>query len=95
MRRLEASAEDELAPSYFNGFELPPSDLEFDDDEFDKQDISVSMENSIGLDEDKDSGDIEEELSMKLVTKRSNCNNVNVLNVIMLKIFFFSLIVTK
>ena len=69
MRTLEVFPEDEFPPSYFNGFVLQLSDLELDEDEFDKQDISGSIENSKRLEDDNDPGDIDEEFSKKLGTE--------------------------
>ena len=67
MRTLDDFPElDEFPPSYFNGFELLLSDLELDEDEFDKQDISGSIANSKGLEDDNDPGDIDNEFSKKL-----------------------------
>jgi hypothetical protein len=62
---LEVLPEDEDIPaSYFDGWETPLSGFELDDEEFDKQDISVSIENSIRL--EFDPGDTDEGVSKKL-----------------------------
>ena len=63
---MEDFPEVEFPPSYFASFEL--SDLEFVKGEFDKQDISESIESSIWPDDDIDSVDVIEEMSDEVGT---------------------------
>ena len=62
---------DTASASDFSGWDRTLSPFELDDDEFDKQDISVSIEYSIPLELDNESGDTEED-SKKLLAKIGN-----------------------
>ena len=62
---------DTASVSHFSGWDKTLSPFELDDDEFDKQDISVSIEYSIPLELDNESGDTEED-SKKLLAKIGN-----------------------